>query len=823
MKRIAPLALLLAPIAFIGCGGHTPAPVDSIPGLPAKATRAAAPIWSARTVPLPLGIVHLVPGSDIRVPLMGAANGEVRAVTRVDAGAASPLTVGIDGRTLVLKAPEGKSGTSLVKAELELIDGSTRTVAFPVIVDALPVMEFTYTAPPGKTVNRVALAGAFNGWSQDKDAFAADADGVFRLRIAIAPGTWTYKFVVDGEWMADPSNPEKDSGGYGNSILRVAGEKTEVFDFGVLAPGMPGAGAQGGFRAILPAGDSLGADSVTVIANNRLLDTAEYTVDPGTGVVSLNVATESWGAENFVAVVAASAQKRAGASQSFFTWSAAPRSPRDEVIYFTMTDRFRDGDPALNKPADDARLAPMVDYMGGDWAGIRQKIEEGYFTNLGVTSIWISPPYLNTPKVEQESVPPGNYFTSYHGYWPISSTETNPQFGSMSDLRAMVKSAHGKDIAVLIDFVANHVHQDHPLIRNHPEWAAPLLLPNGTQNIRKFDEHPFTTWFDTFLPTLDYDKDPRIADAMIDNAVYWLRETGADGFRHDAVKHIPEFVWRGLTERLNEYGIKHGRDVYQVGETISGYDTVARFVGPDLLTGQFDFPGYFTLRGVLAQGTGSMTDLADSIRGAARWYPPSAIMSPLIGNHDVSRIAAFADGDLAEGVDDKAIAKTNPPKIDSPETWGKIEMAYAYLMALDGPPTLYYGDEIGLSGASDPDNRRPMPWDGWTTEQVALHDAVGRLGKMRGDTIALRRGATEVLHADAERLVLARIAPEETVIVLISRKPADGSITVNFPAHWGTPESVEPLESRGITSTPLAKGLTIADGPSSYGFWKLKW
>jgi cyclomaltodextrinase len=229
-------------------------------------------------------------------------------------------------------------------------------------------------------------------------------------------------------------------------------------------------------------------------------------------------------------------------------------------------------------------------------------------------------------------------------------------------------------------------------------------------------------------PTIDYDGNPDAIPVVTDSAVAWLRNTKADGFRHDAVKHVPIKFWETLTKKLEtEIGQKENRFVYQVGETISGHGTVAKFVGPDLLTGQFDFPTYFALQGVLGRGEGSMTDLAESIRAAQRYYSPASIMSPLIGNHDVARFMAYADGDIKSGLSDseiKELAYSNQPKVDNPSSYQKIRLAFAFVTAIPGPPTLYYGDEIGMTGAGDPDNRRPMQWDGWTEDQKATKDIV---------------------------------------------------------------------------------------------------
>ena len=102
---------------------------------------------------------------------------------------------------------------------------------------------------------------------------------------------------------------------------------------------------------------------------------------------------------------------------------------------------------------------------------------------------------------------------------------------------------------MILDYVSNHVHESNPLIINNPDWSTNLILEDGRENIRIWDEHRLTTWFDRFLPTIDYSNKDAI-DVMTDSALYMLEKYNLDGFRHDATKHIPKLFWRTLTKKL---------------------------------------------------------------------------------------------------------------------------------------------------------------------------------------------------------------------------------------------------------------------------------
>lgn len=788
---------------------------------PTPAATAAPPIWPTIVRPEPLPILRLRTGEPRTVTLKDAALGPGLQWKKA---ASSPegLTVALEGRSLTVTAPEGTAGLFRVAATADSPDGP-RTVTALAIVEPVPLIRFEYRPPAGKSPAKVALAGSFNGWSQDRDQFQRGEDGVWRLEKPISPGNWTYKFVVDGEWIADPANPEQDSSGFGNSLLKVAGEPGRFFDFTFLGRRSPGGSPRGAAFALLPPGDQIDPATVSVVVNNQLLPAEAIKIDLERGTIRWIPPAEHWHAENFVALSAESRAGRRGAEVFYVTTPGAPRSPRDEVIYFPMTDRFRDGDPARNRPANHPELHPLANYHGGDFAGIRAAIEEGYFDKLGVTTLWLSPVNQNTQNVERETIEPGRLFTSYHGYWPTSLTETNEQFGSMDDLRALIASGHSHGIAFLLDFVSNHVHRDHPIYRENPDWKTDYILPDGRPNLRLFDEHPFTTWFDDFLPTLAYDNNDEINTIMAENAVWWLRQTDADGFRHDAVKHVALRFWQQLTETLDREFRDKGRSVYQVGETIAGHATVAQFVGPHLLTGQFDFPLYFTIQQVLARETNPMSELADTLLQSRRYYPPGAIMSPLIGNHDVPRFMALADGDIPPGASEKEIGYNNPPQVDHPASWGRLELAFAFLFAAPGAPMVYYGDEIGMTGAGDPDNRRPMSWSQRDENQDRIFQTVCAISHARRGSVALRRGNIQVLASTAEHLVLAHVAPTETVITAFARRSSGGDLVISLPEYLGPAARIEPLAVSNAFKAATLNGsrLRLPAADHAWGYWRL--
>ena len=122
-----------------------------------------------------------------------------------------------------------------------------------------------------------------------------------------------------------------------------------------------------------------------------------------------------------------------------------------DVIYQIVTDRFVDGDSTNNATGDIYDENNLRKYHGGDWAGIIQMLEANYFTNLGVTALWISSPVMNSDYID-----PSNSCAPYHGYWGRDFFLSNQYFGTMDEFEELVDTAHSKNIKVIIDFAPNH-------------------------------------------------------------------------------------------------------------------------------------------------------------------------------------------------------------------------------------------------------------------------------------------------------------------------------------------------------------------------------
>jgi cyclomaltodextrinase len=445
------------------------------------------------------------------------------------------------------------------------------------------------------------------------------------------------------------------------------------------------------------------------------------------------------------------------------------------IMYFAFLDRFFDGNPANNRKVKHPLVTQKTNYMGGDISGLEEIIKRGYFNELSINSLWISPITRNPDGAWGNFTNPHVMFSGYHGYWPILNTVIDPRMGTSEELRQTLRAAHDSGMNVLLDYVAHHVHKEHPIYLKHPDWVTPLYLPDGTLNTERWDDHRLTTWFDTFMPTLDLGR-PEVASYMVDSALFWLHEFEFDGFRHDATKHIPENFTRLLTKRIrSQISTRKGKNIYQIGETYGNPELISSYIGPGLLDAQFDFNLYDRMVDVFAFND-SFGRLVYEQQRSIQTYGLHHLMGNITGNQDRVRFMSFADGTLARSKDWnelKRIGHTQDLKVKGKKGFDKFAMFYAYQMAIPGIPVIYYGDEFGMPGANDPGNRNPMRFKGLNKEELQLKNWVRSCTKFRRSSMALLYGDFEILFYDDDRLVFRRTYLDETVIGIVNKGKSD--------------------------------------------------
>ena len=550
------------------------------------------------------------------------------------------------------------------------------------------------------------------------------------------------------------------------------------------------------------------------------------------------------------------------ASPTCMTVTALPPGEfdwRDAVIYFVFVDRFNIGtsaNPACSVQGASVGQNPATsaNYLGGNWAGVTDKINSGYFNTLGVNTLWITVPVQNADTVLGAGVggncsgtscsPTSEQYTAYHGYWPTDPTKVEPCFGTPAELTALVTAAHANKLKVLFDYAMVDIHTSSALYTQHmndsPSWFTDFCQC-GAPSCSDYND--YKCWFAPYLAHFDFTNSSAARTYSVNAALGLIQGYGNDAFRLDAIKQVDPSWLASLRPQVNTYESQLAdggvtQHFYMVGETYDFDDMayIRSFINPTTaLDGQFDFPlRYRLVQAMLLRDTGNMLDypIADGnpwtynsppgMKGLQEFmdyndafYPVGSVMSTFVGNQDLPRSIHYAEqtipswlGSNAQGAlttNGSGNAFTNEPSLETdPNTYERLGNAFGILLTTKGAPLIYYGDEVGLPGAGDPDNRRMMQWSNLSTAQQALHDRIAALTHIRAAHPALRRGTRTTLTVTEDLWVFeVSTAPgdptPDTVYVGINRNDTDLTSTM-IPS--GLPELITNATSSGTVTIP---------------------
>jgi glycosidase len=625
----------------------------------------------------------------------------------------------------------------------------------------------------------VEIVGDWNGWQRPGTVPELRADGWAVAAIDAPIGEHAYAIVEDGVWLADSLVPMTAFHDGQEVSLGVVDdcERPLVKVSGVDA--MPDGHAV--VRASFVAGHGGAAvDPATVVATSREgLTLPVAAVDPKTGALRFETAGLKRGKYTFSIHAKDTGGSDAGETLATVWIEPHPWDPRDAIVYQVVLDRFRGDQGPLVTPAQPS------DRAGGTLAGLRSALEAGEIEALGVNTLWLSPLYKNPDGEFPGS--DGHLYTGYHGYWPAASRLLDERVASEAELDRFMLAAHERGIRVLFDVVPNHVHEQHPWVKDHPDWFNQDRTCICGQGACDWATHIKTCWFAPYLPDLDW-TNIDAARAATGEVMWWFDRWGADGLRIDAVPMMPRAATRRIAHSVRARYGHPGNVPYILGENFTGpgaYQNLRYDLGPFGLDGSFNFPLMWTLRATLASESAPMGDIDASFRaGEAAWDGSGAVMGTIIGNHDVARFASVSAGS------DSGDAWTPAPQPLDPVVYAKQRIALATLLTLPGAPVVYYGDELGLAGKNDPDSRRVMPAESaLMPAQVETRAVVRKVGRARACSDALRRGALRTIVADAERFVFAREIEGDVgnaVIVALSRRPA---LTADITLPLGAPSA----------------------------------
>ncbi len=489
------------------------------------------------------------------------------------------------------------------------------------------------------------------------------------------------------------------------------------------------------------------------------------------------------------------ARNSAGASSISYTLASRGKPALNplgfssqDAIYLIMTDRFADGDPSNNRQSGMTydRNDPHA-WHGGDLRGIRQHLD--YLQDLGVNTVWITP-------VDQNREP-----DSYHGYGTTDMYQVDEHFGTLADLTSLANDLHARGMKLVLDIVPNHVGPAHPWVEDSPtpDWFhgtkarhrlaqgnfRALMDPDASARDRK---DVLDGWFVDLLPDMNQEN-PLAARYLIQNTIWWVQQTSADGLRLDTFPYVDRQFWHDFHVQLREI-FPH---LTTVGEVFNGTFAMppmlnSFFAGgvvrsggtTDIDTGlytPFDYPFFSVIRDVTVRNA-PMTDLANLFRQDSVYPHPDRLVT-LLGSHDTKRFMSEPGA--------------------TPE---KLLLAFGILLTARGTPVIYAGDEIGMSGGEDPDNRRDFP-GGFepqesstnaflsarrSTDEAGIHDAVKQLLALRNSVKELQEGRQQLVQSDEDTIAYVRglnlehgcVVGQDRVLVLANKSDIARKVNIDM-------------------------------------------
>ena len=723
----------------------------------------------------------------------------------------------------------GQNSVIHVRAGDTALDAASTTAPGAGAV-GMRTVPFSYAA--GKSANDVFLAGTFNDWSDSKQRLGdADGDGVWETTLLLQPGSYQYKFVVDGSWHHDPNNPNGTDDGFGgqNSVLEVddsfaavaiergdgrvfTDDLEPVFDYSTCNP-LTATEIQLATRCHL--------DDVEGVELAYRIDGGDEVVTPMTAAET-DPAYQTWratvelpGADSTLEYVyrfldggeTVVLGARGVGSDDPYRYNrellppfTTPDWAKDGVIYQIFPERFRNGDPS-NDPDfseywyQDANELPSSGKTNGeyfhlvdDWydvAGLsrspyRTDGRPDYYSFYGgdIAGVREKLDYLNDLGVTVIYFNPLNQGMSNHKYDPVDYNSVDPHFASKDEFKAFVQDAHDHGIRIVVDMAFNHTGNYHFAFRDAFE---------------KGRDSEYWSWYE------------------------WKRWPMPEGRHVDGADYYDCWWGFGLHPNLN-WDLKRPNNaennIADMADADPNMDVVNHVLGvARYWLGELDIDGFrldvpnevpfwfWKEFNRVCNEVKPDSWLVGEIWGnAGSWIGPHCFDSTM--NYKYFRdpvMEFFGQGRIDAATFDRRLSpgrSVYPPQsvqtmmnlIDSHDTIRyltstgdvkRLMLAALFQMSYVGMPHIWYGNEVGMTGGKDPDCRRPMDWN-YTHDpkKVALRDYYGAITRFRRDSKVLSRGDVSTVFAQGKALAMARRLDTKCALSLFNAAPQPATITL---------------------------------------------
>ena len=423
------------------------------------------------------------------------------------------------------------------------------------------------------------------------------------------------------------------------------------------------------------------------------------------------------------------------------------------VFYQIFPDRFRRDSAPWH---GGAHLCSSRHPCHGNLQGIIEAIP--YLEDLGITALYLTPIF---------------HAGSYHKYDTIDYFQIDPCFGDNAIFRRLVEALHAKGMRIVLDGVFNHCSNQHPFFLDAAQNATAsaywdwFTIRGST--VQTGDHANYDRWAGvTTMPEWNH-RNPAVVKYLLSVVRHWIEIYHIDGWRLDTTEYLPPDFVRAIFQEAKSVS----SDAYVLGEVMGLGTPWFRHGAVD---GVMHYKLWEALGKFLAEETWDAEAFAANLHTLWHSYPEEGNYASytLLSSHDKPRFLTQCQGDV-----------------------NRLRLALAFQFTFPGPPAVYYGDEIGLEGGEDPDNRRCFPWNEgeWN---LPLLSEVRDLIRWRRDEPALSAGSIRLVEACGRLLAYERALGSSRFLVTLNAAHTPQSTGLPSDAPWVDAFTHEPANRSGV-------------------------
>ncbi len=643
---------------------------------------------------------------------------------------------------------------------------NNKTIQIPVLVKR--TFRTHFSVLPTIENPKAFLTGTFNGWHPNNLPMLPDETGIPRLNLFLEPGKYYFKFIVDGIPTTDANYKlVTDVQGNEMNMIHIMPINNSV----AVHPIGKSKNTDGSLTLQFAMSGGFEPEVKNIIGwwDNALLSVEYIKVQKNT--FSITLPTEKikkqGGTLRFGINIPGGCTDIIPIYLSNGTIDTSnKRSLQDRSIYSVLIDRFHDGNSTNNAPLRNDSVIPYANYKGGDFAGVTKKIKDGYFSDLRINTLLLSPFNDNPDNALQSPLTTPAKTSAYLGLWPQNSEKTENRFGSVDELKNLVKEAHQKNISVILDYIADQVYISHPYYQKNSSWF--LKQPNR----------------DIYTGIFNFDKVPDAIETITDNIVWWLETTQADGIKIDNAGTINDEFRRTLAKKINVLEQKHNKSI-----VVIGHIREVPYLPPTLRSeGQMDSYLNATLyEGLYSAVTATENPVEELATALASdklctdclnyLDEPTGYVHPKI---PAKRTLDFIPLPTAAQVDSMSQLKRK---------FNSLSLFNILTHTLPGIPILHTGEEIGFSATASTTNPNVMYFgDSLFYEEKVVLTQTKKITGLRAKYSALRTGTFHLVFAQSNWLTYIRANNNEKILITVNFSEYESTLSCSIPEVYNAKE-----------------------------------